>query len=159
MKKVVFIILMALTSNAFSQEMKLDTIKNRYCFCEIVKADGITKNELFSNAMQWFAETFGDVNKVIQLKDEVNGKIIANSNCEIGKFHTNYDFKIFISVKDNKYKYSFTDFVYKSEDGTRTILFENTNPKMIIPNLTDFFKPIIEGFNKKMTEKQSEENW
>ena len=84
---LIVIILSTLRSNA--QSLKLsDTV--------IVSK---SKNELFSNALEWFANSFKSGKDVLQVSDKESGKIIGK-----GYFNTS-PIQITIVVKDNKYRY------------------------------------------------------
>lgn len=115
MRKMILLLLVMLSLNAYSQEA--------ITYTEVVNVDSLTtKKELFNRAKVWFSETYKDANKVIQLQDEENGQII-------GKAKIPYESKILVSSagtrgfisytikvfsKDGRYKYEITDFIHES---------------------------------------------
>ena len=84
------------------------------------EAKGTTKDQLFSTARIWLAETFRSSKAVIDLEDKAEGVIVGNAampypktGCEglycsvIADWQVH--FKIRIDVKDDRYRISFTD--------------------------------------------------
>lgn len=76
-------------------------------YSEVIEADG-TKDELYTRARTWFAETFNDSRGVIQMDDKDAGIIIGKGKfiyTDNGATH----FTIKIQVKDGRYKYDIFD--------------------------------------------------
>lgn len=90
MKKNLLIILLALFtySTSFSQ--------NR---TEVVLDSSFKKENLYSNALSFFAMEFKSANNVIQMKDPETGKVIGKGKAG------DRNLTITISCKDGKYKY------------------------------------------------------
>jgi len=128
---LIVIILSTLRSNA--QSLKLsDTV--------IVSK---SKNELFSNALEWFANSFKSGKDVLQVSDKESGKIIGK-----GYFNTS-PIQITIVVKDNKYRYEFNVNLHTIQDFVRNYYVDTTN--IIIPSFSNLppYKTFIEiEFNK-----------
>ena len=165
MKKVVFIILIALSANVFSQEMPMDFVANKYSYSAVINADSINKNTLYSNALTWFATSFKSSNDVIQLKDEVNGKIIGKAAIKINYYSRNpiVYFTITLSVKDNKYKYTITDFSYK-DNQNETFNLEDfpkswAGKSKLLNSVDAEIKQILSTLSKSMLNKPEAENW
>jgi len=106
----------------------LSTISPALCACqnltytEVVSADSSSKDLLYSNAKEWFVHAFNSANNVIQYDSKDEGKLIGKGNFTFhGKAFTSgtsstgpVTFTITIEVKDNKYKYTLTDFDHES---------------------------------------------
>ena len=130
MKKLLFCLVSFLIFGiAFGQDtVPNDSITKKVSYAGVVKIDDIKANELFIRAQSWFATTFKSSKDVIQLQDKESGKIIGRGNFEMstpGGFgnpipgHTN--FTITLLVKDNKYKYVITDFIWVYDKGQTEI--------------------------------------
>lgn len=59
---------------------------DRIEFSEIVEAVSLSKDQLFSNAQTWIANTFGDYKNVIQFEDKETGKLILKGNSSQKKY-------------------------------------------------------------------------
>jgi hypothetical protein len=81
-----------------------------------VVAIPISKAEIYNKALTWFAIIFKDSNKVIQIKDgdKIIGRFTIDPNSLIPG---NVSASITILVKDNKYKFIITDFVFDGNGG------------------------------------------
>lgn len=92
MKKLLFLLLF-IPCVIYSQDLS-----------KTIDVDGISKNELYGNALTYFAENFVSANHVIQMQDPTSGRVIGKGNFKTdGKRR---DIKIIIDVKDNKYRYT-----------------------------------------------------
>lgn len=113
MRVIYFLLLIFSSLSAFSQN---DTTLT---FQEVVKADSIKANELFNRARMWVNDNFKSGKEVIQINDKETGTLTGKANLKISysyKFYgetsgeTDYSFTFKILVKDEKYKYEFTNF-------------------------------------------------
>ena len=116
-----FITLSLIETKINAQELPMDTITGKYSFQEVVKVDSTSKDELYSRAREWMAKTFNSAQKAIQMDDKQAGKLIANgsfksyakalfgNNVQVGFVN----FNITIYLKDQKFKYVFTDFYHE----------------------------------------------
>ncbi|HNW89863.1 MAG TPA: DUF4468 domain-containing protein [Bacteroidales bacterium] len=91
---------------------------------EVVTIDSISKNALYSAAQSWFAESFKDSKNVLEISDKEAGKLFGKGKAALGNLHGNLNFNITIIVKENKYKYTFSDFT--STDVIMTNAFHST---------------------------------
>jgi hypothetical protein len=128
------------------------SFKIEYVYIDSVK--GISKEDLYSNALEWIALNFKDANSVIKLQDRVAGKIVTkglsrqnfaykwlgnNMITEYSQFYT-----IDLSFKEDKFKIVFTDFVAKIDASgsgyTYTPSFEVSAEEYLslIPEVYDF---------------------
>lgn len=118
-------------------------------FTEIVET-ALSSKELYVNAQEWIAKTFGDYKRVIQFEDSENGKLVLKGISPIDftsatvkvegftgmstKERINYT--LTIECKDGKYRYRINDvFVIR----TYNILGSIVNSKPISPldNISD----------------------
>lgn len=84
-------------------------------YSEVIKVPGKTSSQLYGSAREWFAESFKSANDVLQLEDQINGKLIGKGSTPISvKYKSSFNtipiilhatFTIKISVKDSVYKY------------------------------------------------------
>lgn len=87
-------------------------------FSNVVVADSLSKQFLFRNALSWVS-TLSD-KTVLAQKDSILGKVEAESsylvyNQQAGilkKLSGRISYKISIEVKDNKYRYHFSNFLF-----------------------------------------------
>jgi len=92
MKKIILTLLMFVSVISFSQTTS-----------EVVSVDStLTKSNLYSNALAFFALEFKSANNVIQMKDAETGKVIGKGIVD------DRSITITISCKDGKYKYDIT---------------------------------------------------
>lgn len=78
-------------------------------FSEVVSTE-LTKVQLYSNAQEWIAKTFGDYKRVMQFEDEDNGKLILKGFSVVQVANARAErilYIITIECKDNKYRYKF----------------------------------------------------
>lgn len=106
--------LIALFNTAFAQ-LPIDSSTNLITYSKVIQANG-TQQELYSRAREWFAKTYNSAQSVIQMddKDKIVGKAAMTA------YYKNYHFgniyyTISIYLKDDKYKYEFTEFYHKGE--------------------------------------------
>lgn len=87
-------------------------------YSEVIKVDSVSKDQLYSRAKSWFADSYRSANDVIQMASRADGQIIGKANLKYApsvfmssdaiRGYIRYTIKIF--VKDGRYKYSITDF-------------------------------------------------
>jgi len=95
------------------------SLKVEYSYIDSVK--GISKDQMFSNALEWIALNFKDANSVIKLQDRAAGKIVAKGMSRQTFTYRSFGndilseysqfFTLDLSFKDEKFKITFTDFV------------------------------------------------
>ena len=180
MKKIIMASLFALVAAVgFGQET--------LTYTDVVSVEGIPQKELYNRAKIWLAETYNSAQDVIQMDDKEAGILIGHATMKftsnifsgsgMTKGYINY--KIKISVKDNKYKYEFTDYIHKANNFNQfpvsfgKITIEKECP-IHIPMTTKGWRNkvwkdmnmqinsnvtlLIESLNKKMTETTNN-NW
>jgi hypothetical protein len=138
MKRLLLIFLL-LTSASFSQTTKLpvDSTTNLITYQDVVKVDGVSKDDIYVRAREWYARAFSSANSVIQMDDKAAGKIIgkglSSSYYTVMRRPVNYNlhYTISITAKEGRYRYEITSF--NVETGTSRI------------------KGPLEGYNKMFT--------
>ena len=131
MKKLFLVLCLFVSNFLIAQELPKDSVTGKYTFQGIVKVDSVSKNELYSRAREWISKSFVSANNVIQMDDKELGKIIGKGKTQNYYFGIGSDmgsilFTISIQVKDNKFKYTITDFIHTWE-GTEFTKNRNRN--------------------------------
>jgi len=127
MKKTILIfgiLLFGLNSHAQQIDIPRDSITDRFCYTGVVKVDSANADQLYLKARIWFAEMFKDAQEVIQLDDKQAHILIGKGTYKIpdlitwaGNVPAGYlHFTIRIETRDQRYKYSITDFVLKNQN-------------------------------------------
>jgi len=99
----------------FSQELKLNPETELYSFTQVMSEEGKTKDQLFNSSKEWIALTYKSANNVIQSADKENGTIIVKGSIRIVSgllVDGNIMHTLILNFKDNKIKFTVTDFVY-----------------------------------------------
>ena len=106
-------------SNLYSREMQIDKETGLVIIDNITKAEGLSKNTLYSNAKVWLASFFNSATDVIKLDDKENGIIIAKG---LFNFSTtgllglpqdnNCFFTLKIYCKEERFRVIWTDFQF-----------------------------------------------
>ena len=116
MKKLIIIIAILITHNCFSQTDSLVS------FIGVVDVSN-NKLDLFKNGREWFFTSFKDSKAVLKIEDKESGELSGNGVFQIyvpfrgggivnPKLNAFYyiNFQVSLKVKDDKYKYAFTEF-------------------------------------------------
>ncbi|NJM26323.1 MAG: DUF4468 domain-containing protein [Bacteroidia bacterium] len=101
-------------------------------FVEVVKADSLSKGDLFHNARVWTEAL--DKKLTITYVDSVKGELSGHGSLLIyyqqgvfRKLSGRVSFAATVEVKDGKYRYTFTDFVYHYYERDRYYNMVETN--------------------------------
>jgi len=103
----------------YKMELPLNKESRMIEFDEIIALGGVTKNELYSRAREWFAVTFNSANNVIQMDDEKNGKIIGKGFSDIvimffgSKTKEMLHFTLSVYVKEERYRIKMNNFSFQ----------------------------------------------
>lgn len=81
-----------------------------YHFTEVVGVDGVSSNDLFTNAITWVSKQFSNPKSVIQLQDKDAGLLVIKGVSSHNSISMT-TFKLTIQVKDGRYKYDLTDII------------------------------------------------
>ena len=130
MRILIFIVLSLIPNLLLSQildfpfDRSVITVNDQTKKIEFIYIDSIpdsNKDKLYSNALEWIALNFKDATSVIKLQDKDAGKIIAKGMTRLSYSYKwlgndmvdeyNQFFTIDISLRNNRYKIVFTDFI------------------------------------------------
>lgn len=123
-------ILIIYSSILLSQEniFPIDNITGKITFSEIIRVDSVNSQKLYLRANEWFVHSFVSAKNVIQLNDKEAGKIIGKGTFQVSDNNNHnsmvyvpiigtINFTVEIQTKDERYKYIFSDFSYKLNEG------------------------------------------
>lgn len=89
----------------------LDTATKKFAFIEVVNIDSTSAATLYSRAKLFIANSFVSAKDVVQLADDDTKTVVCK-----GAYETNglgsVKFKLTIQCKDNRYRYTITDFTH-----------------------------------------------
>ncbi len=87
----------------------------------VVSVEGVTKDQLYSEALAWFGETFRGPKNVIEVQDRQAGRIIAKPLFlyeptvfeSTARIRGVVRYSVKVEVKDGRYRYSIGDFFHE----------------------------------------------
>jgi hypothetical protein len=127
MKKLLFILLISLSYNSYSQIMPIDSSTKQITYQGVDTINGKTKLEIYSAIRGWVATAFINSKTVIQMDDKEAGKIICTANIPVSFLNRKSEpyqdagyvkFVLTLLIKDGKYKFIFNDFIHIWENRT-----------------------------------------
>ncbi len=135
MKIILTAVFTFLSSVSMCQELEIDSVSQRYQYTEVVQADSLTKDALFTKVKEWIALSYKSMDAVMQLEDKETGKIIVKGNMVTTMFMQNawLGHTLIFDFKNGKFRYIFTNFTYKSSNG-QGYTYENY-PKAFLKKL------------------------
>lgn len=122
MKRILLLLLVCLPFLGVAQKgapvLPIDKETGRIIYTEVVPVDSATtQQELFSRGREWFAKAYKNSNKVIQLEDKENGKLLGKALMQVydktlGISHESgyMNYTIALYMKNGRYKYEITNF-------------------------------------------------
>lgn len=152
----------------------------RICYSKVIEVPGVSKSELYDRAYAWFVSTYKSAKDVIQMADKESGKIIGKGWFTHPFSKLKVDHSVTITVKDGRYKYTITDFVFNDRmniGGIMTTLNEtmedtyremNPERKIYAKNINKFndylhtmIQTIKDAMNKTAPNggEQEDDNW
>lgn len=131
MKKISFFVIVLLLGVSVVQSLEaqqantppvpIDEDSKKIMYREVVSQDG-TPDYLYDRAIEWFRSYYPNPTSVYTVQDKVNGKIEG-----IARLTLRYDdpdglrrdagivqYNIKVELKENRYRYTLTDFTYKT---------------------------------------------
>ena len=116
-------LLVSFLNTISAQEMLLGvlpTIDGKVTYTEIIEVKETSQKELNNRAKSWFAKTFKASKEVIQMNEEAQlvGKgyyTIRAGGTGLGGYEMEIWITITIQFKENRYRYTITDFIGKIE--------------------------------------------
>lgn len=178
-------VLAILTTNLFSQEnvFPIDSITGKITYSEIIKVDSVNSQELYLRAKVWFVHSFVSAKNVIQLDEKESGRIIGKGIFDVSDNNNHnsiiyvpitgtVDFTVEIQIKDEKYRYVFSDLSYKvngdsemdlkSSSVFKSVMFQkrlDIQWSDIRHNTNATFLSMIDSLKKAMNTKNDSDNW
>jgi len=128
MKKSIFLFFLAFTPFFINaQTIAIDAETNLYATSAVVQIDSTSKDMLFTRAVEWVSLNYKSAKDVIQLSDKESGKLICKGSFPTSLFMKEgwIEHTMILEFKDNRFRYTFTNFAYKSS-GSGTVYFEGS---------------------------------
>jgi len=127
MKKLFLIVFLGIGFVA-SKGQSVSAVGNTFDFSNVVVVDSISKPVLYHHAINWINNNLKGEKVVLVQNDSILGKVegessylVYNQQASIlKKISGRVSYKISIEVKDNKYRYHFSDFVFHYYKQDRT---------------------------------------
>ena len=93
--------------------MPVDATTHRITYEGVVEVPGVTKEQLYSRALEWVAKAYNSAQDVIQMQDKESGKLVMKGLTKVSIRSyaggvVRHTFSIY--VKDGRYKYIITNF-------------------------------------------------
>ncbi len=182
-KQILIAIALILTLNTYAQKkntkviVPIDSSTNDVAYSKVILVDGVSKDELYNRAKEWYVMTYNSAKEVLQLDDKNAGKIIGKgttsgvyrfmmSNTD---FYLNYTLSV--TVKDGRYRYEFSQFtvetVSKHSVGGRASIMEYlpyyakekgilySAAKVIIPHMDEEINRLSASLQAAMSKSSS----
>lgn len=146
-----------------------DTLSGKITLTEVVQTEGISKDELYTRAREWYAHTFKNAESVLQMDDKEAGKLIGKGFSHSSKdAFTDIWYTISVSVKDGRYKYEVSDIYYRniSSGTTFTTSIENYYSEGVVKAAhqrryeatTESLYTLLQSLNAAMNKKASKKD-
>ena len=169
-------VLILLFTKSRAQKLPIDSITGKITYTEIIHADKLSKNDLYSKINEWFAKSYNSATDVIQLNSKEDGKIIGKGLFVFTVIHRYNNIKtpvlikvaytLSIYIKDNKFKYEISSFYTITEMGQSPLESYSTDKEKMKEDLKKTFKNenqlekrVVEQieFNQAILEKTDKE--
>jgi hypothetical protein len=113
MKKII-LLLCFVPFIGFAQELPKDE-NGKITYKEVIEVNGKTSSEIYLKSLEWFALKYNSANNLIQLKDDINNKIIGKGQFSISYYSRNptIDHTIVVETKDAKARVTIMGLYYK----------------------------------------------
>jgi hypothetical protein len=138
MKYLFYILLLIIPGLVYAQTLPIGE-QGKVTFYEVVKADSLKADVLYSNAKNWLQSRGYTLTEI----DSVRGRLIANNAFPVydkgyvtKKMHGKVGYQLSIEVKEGKYRYEFTDFVFAYYKEDRTYRLVPTGKTKVLEEAT-----------------------
>ncbi len=163
MKKSLFLFVFAFTpffikaqTIAVAPETKL------YATSAVVPVDSTSKDLLFTRAVEWVSLNYKSAKDVIQLSDKESGKLICKGNFKTSLFMKEgwIEHTMILEFKDNRFRYTFTNFAYKSS-GSGTVQFEDSmiGKKKVIGTAEEKVADSVKSLSDHLKKAKATDKW
>src|SRR5260221_12748552 len=140
----------AIQLGSYAQPATSTEEAQRVEFMNVVKADSLSKPLLFQNAMKYVASLKNSEEKFdLKLKDSIDGKVygqivffVYSQSGILKKISGTITYQLAIEVKDNKYRYQFSDYVfhYYKQDRYYNMVATGKTKSLEEPNVSGWQK-------------------
>jgi len=145
-----------------AQTIEVDPETKLYATSAVVPIDSTTKDVLYAKALEWVSLNYKSAKDVIQLSDKESGKIICKGNFKTSLFMKEgwIEHTMILEFKDNRYRYTFTNFAYYSK-GSGTVNFEDSmiSKKKVIGTTEEKVKESVEGLTAHLKKAKANDKW
>ena len=123
-------VLLFISKLSFSQDLPIDPESKKITYTAVVDVAGVKKEDLYKRAKAWFVTSSDATKLALELEDPGTGKLLGKVNNPVkvnnpplnNKFEVgSVIYTITVIVKDEKYKYTFTDFIHDSDGRNKVI--------------------------------------
>jgi len=127
---ILLLLLLCAIFSGYAQDFPLNESGKIY-FYEVAKGDSLTKDFLYHNALKWFYALRSPDLQMIIKADSLKGKIDAQNELSVysqtgvlRKLSGKVTYTSSVEVRDNLYRYTFSDFIfhYYKQDRTYKIV-------------------------------------
>lgn len=133
MKKILILTMLLMSGVCFGQKeeiiLPMDSARGSVAYTQVIKIDSVNAAQLYAKAKIWIADEFRSAKDVIQFDDKELHTVIVKG---VDQFYIKglvgnnepagwINFSMKIECKDEKYKYTISDFVIESTWGTKRI--------------------------------------
>ena len=92
--------------------------------------DGLTKEQIFDNALRWIAQNFNSSKAVVDFQDKINGTIVAKGGLpgafSSGLYSGTINFTLTLDAKDGKARFRYTQVHSINYEGNEATAFTGT---------------------------------
>jgi hypothetical protein len=116
MKSLIFTLALIFSFVSYSQKLEIDKESGKYSMVGIEKIDGVSKEVIFDKIYRYIVLNYSNVdNLIVQTNGEVFSfyALVSKTNNVLG---WKLKHKMFIEVKDGKFRYTFTNFTYNENE-------------------------------------------
>ncbi|PHN06830.1 DUF4468 domain-containing protein [Flavilitoribacter nigricans] len=102
--------------HSFSEQKFARSDEGKILYSEVVPVEGLTASNIFTLSKEYLADTYGNLDKVIELEDKELGMILVEGLFTIWIEHlgTAFEYKVWhslkLEMKDNRYRYQLYNF-------------------------------------------------
>lgn len=145
-----------------AQQVNYEIVNDKLVIKEVVPVEGKSKSALYQDALLWINSAFNSPKTVIQTKDSDLGliaikSILVKDAYDEGNPMDWYEFDLTIQVKDGRYKYEFSNLVWKVNIASINMRKEAPIEQLKTKEDVDRFAPIIASLKEQMA--KVEEDW
>ncbi|NHA04374.1 DUF4468 domain-containing protein [Mucilaginibacter sp. HC2] len=157
-------VLLAKSASAQKDSLAFDE-NDKYIYYQTVTQEGLSADTLYSRGFYFFKSAYPKDKLKLSTTDKAQGVLVGSSGFLVSKksFVTTHEdgeitYTLRVEVKDNKYRYWFTDFVYVPYQRNRynvyepvpgvTIPMEKAKDKLDKRDVTEFLNRILQNSRK-----------